>query len=56
LVTAIVVGGAIEIPAVDTMGCPGATSGGGFMYEDASAGQGEQSFIEVEGSVDLSFG
>jgi hypothetical protein len=55
-VTAIVVGGAIEIPAVNTISCPGATSGGGFMDENASAWRGERGYIEVKGTVELSFG
>ena len=55
-VTAIVVGGAIEIPAVYTMSGPGATSGWCFMDENACAWRSKWGLIEVESSVELSFG
>jgi hypothetical protein len=50
-----VFGSCTKIPAFDTVWCPGATVGGGLVYEDFGSGRCKWRAIEIESAVELGF-
>ena len=52
-ITAVVFGGSAEIPALNAIRRPGATSGGGLKYEHLGARGCEWRFVKIKSTVEL---
>ena len=55
-ITAVVFEGSAEIPALNYIRRPGATSGGGFKDEHIGARRHQWNFVKIKTTVDLGLG
>ena len=55
-ITMVVFDGSAEIPALNVMRRPGATSGGGIKYEHLGARRCEWRFVKIKSTVELGLG